>query len=207
LAIDEYVQLASEPSLAGFLEEVSLASDVDQMGTQGGVVHLMTLHSAKGLEFELVFLVGLEEGVFPHSRSLTDRAALEEERRLCYVGVTRAKRQLRLSAARERVVFGQPQFSELSRFASEIPPELLELGVSGSSADRDDFEPEGLARHEETYRDEGDAAFLPGTRVFHKTFGEGEVLQTDGAGKRQKLTIEFPGIGRKVIVARYVERQ
>ena len=88
----------------------------------------MTLHSAKGLEFDLVFLPGLEEGLFPHSRSLADRPSLEEERRLCYVGVTRAKRTLHLSAARTRTVFGEPRLSELSRFLAEIPSELLLLG-------------------------------------------------------------------------------
>src|SRR5262249_541393 len=134
-AIDEYAEDASEPSLSGFLEEVALAADVDAMPEDGAKVVLMTLHSAKGLEFPVVFLPGMEDGLFPPTRSLDERAGLEEERRLCYVGLTRAKHTVHLSAARVRHVFGEPRISELSRFLTEIPRELLEFGDRAPALD------------------------------------------------------------------------
>lgn len=228
-ALDEYVDLSEEtPSLAGFLEDVALATDIDGLGLEQGQVTLMTLHAAKGLEFGHVFLPGMEEGLFPHSRSLDDRAALEEERRLAYVGITRAKDSLMLSAARVRSVFGQPQANLLSRFVSEIPLELLDTGPAGASAGSRralettstrlgpriiggtgglgpvadaDYMPTDLP----TVRDDSDA-FSPGTRVLHATFGEGKVMECEGAGTRQKLIIQFGSVGKKVIVARFVER-
>ena len=125
-SLDEYAELSDSPTVAGFLEDVALATEVDRLDDDGGQVALMTLHAAKGLEFLHVMMPGMEEGLFPHSRSLEDRAALEEERRLCYVGLTRAKTSLSLSAARVRSVFGQPQISTLSRFLGEIPREVLD---------------------------------------------------------------------------------
>jgi DNA helicase II / ATP-dependent DNA helicase PcrA len=127
-AASEYTEREEQPSLAGFLDQVSLLSDVDQAKDDAPVV-LMTLHSAKGLEFEAVFLVGLEEGLVPHQRSLAREESLEEERRLCYVGMTRAMDRLHLSWAQSRLVFGQRRPSEPSRFLAEIPREhLLESG-------------------------------------------------------------------------------
>ena len=210
------IELSDEPSLEGFLEEVALATDVDDLSLDGGQVNLMTLHSAKGLEFDVVFMPGLEEGLFPHSRSVGDRPALEEERRLCYVGLTRAKRDLMLSAARVRTIFGEPRYSELSRFVAEIPSELLVFGsVRDDQDDEDDADPrdpldqrpppgtDGVQVHR--VEDAADDVFSPGRRVFHRTFGEGQIVSSDGAGKRQKLTIDFPSVGRKTIVARFVE--
>jgi DNA helicase-2/ATP-dependent DNA helicase PcrA len=220
-ALDEYAALAEEPSLVGFLEEVSLSTDIDGMGLELGQVTLMTLHAAKGLEFPIVFLPGLEEGLFPHSRSLDDRAALEEERRLAYVGLTRAKEALHLSAARVRSIFGKPQLSELSRFVSEIPEELVEVTARTANPPlpqlgQRTFVPVGSMPTPEPQApgddlpvartDGGTFTFPPGTRVLHATFGEGRVVGSDGAGTRQKLTIQFPKIGQKVIVARFVER-
>jgi len=223
-AVDEYVALADEPTLSGFLEEVTLVSDVDALDPTVGQVALMTLHSAKGLEFPMVFLPGMEEGLFPHSRSLNERAEVEEERRLCYVGITRARRELMLSAARVRRVFGEEKMTQLSRFLVEIPEELLDLGggerAPAASAvaprrpspDRYDDDlwdeqpgaqpgPEP-SQHDETLADR----FAPGTRVFHATFGEGTVTSSKGEGKRHFLTIEFPSEGRtKTIAARFVE--
>ena len=119
-AVDEYAGLTPEPTLAGFLEEAALATDVDALREEGGQVSLMSLHTAKGLEFDRVFLTGLEEGLFPHSRSLDDRAALEEERRLCYVGLTRARERVHLSAAQVRAVFGEPRLrNRLPRLSKE----------------------------------------------------------------------------------------
>ena len=131
-ALDEYVELNDVPTLEGFLEEVALASDIDGMDVPSQV-SMMTLHAAKGLEFEVVYMPGLEEGMFP-SRSLEEHAALEEERRLCYVGITRSKTHLYLSAARVRTVFGSLKYSDLSRFLTEILEDPLDLGDTSSKA-------------------------------------------------------------------------
>jgi len=233
-ALDEYVELDADASLAGFVEQASLATDVDGLQDDAGQVSLMTLHTAKGLEFTEVFLPGLEEGLFPHSRSLAERPALEEERRLCYVGLTRAKERLHLSAARVRSHFGEPRWSELSRFVAEIPGDLLALGddlAAGTTTARAAHGAPAAAAHDEAYDSldgsryveyfdtpqvmpapaarggSNGAEFVPGTRVFHASFGEGRVLDCEGSGPRQKLTIEFPGVGRKTIVARFVDKR
>ena len=225
-ALDEYVELNVDATLAGFVEEASLATDVDGLKEGGGQVSLMTLHTAKGLEFTEVFLPGLEEGLFPHSRSVGERAALEEERRLCYVGLTRARRQVHLSAARVRANFGELRRSELSRFVAEVPTELLVLGAGAAGleesltaapyARRSAPAPE---RHVEYFdapeavpapalRGEASAGDLArGAHVFHASFGEGQVIDSEGTGPRQKLTIEFPSVGRKTIIARFVDRR
>lgn len=221
-ALDEYVELNDVPTLEGFLEEVALASDIDTMEEIPSQVSMMTLHAAKGLEFEVVFMPGMEEGMFPHSRSLEEHAALEEERRLCYVGITRSKTHLYLSAARVRTVFGSLKYSELSRFLSEIPEELMDLGDTQlqQSAQHNAtqnyldslFQDEGAGWDElatqvpeaEAIRSE-DSAFFPGAKVRHSTFGIGEVSRAEGSGRNCKLTVVFPEVGSKVIVARFVE--
>ena len=213
-AIAEYTELVEEPSLAGFLEEVTLASDIDAMDDAPPQVSLMTLHAAKGLEFRTVFMPGMEEGIFPHSRSMDSKPELEEERRLCYVGITRAKSHLHLSSARVRTVFGDTRWSELSRFIAEVPPELIDMGVKAKptvkpptrgnlldhfSDDEPSYDPVFTDDSEET------DAFFPGARVEHATFGIGQVVSSDGQGQRRKLTVQFPDVGRKVIVARFVQ--
>ena len=126
-AAREYETRTAEPSLAGFVDQLSLLSDVDEeAGSRDARVLMMTMHSAKGLEFPVVVIAGLEEGLFPHSRSADDEAELEEERRLCYVGITRAQRRLVLTSAARRRVFGDYQSTEPSRFIDEIPAELVE---------------------------------------------------------------------------------
>ena len=129
-AVSEYQELNPEAGLSEFLENVALISDIDNMNQTSGAVTLMTLHSAKGLEFDAVFLVGMEEGVFPLSRSLFDESALEEERRLAYVGITRAKKRLFLSHARTRLLYNARSANELSRFVSEIPNRLIQDGAA-----------------------------------------------------------------------------
>ena len=170
----------------------------------------MTLHAAKGLEFESVFLVGLEEGLLPHSRSLTGPDALEEERRLCYVGMTRAMERLHLSWARSRQVFGQRRISEPSRFLEEVAHERLERSgglpettprrgtagglPAGSRAATPMPAPGPAPDH---------AELRPGVRVRHPLFGVGTVLRRDGGGEELKLTVSFPVVGAKKLVARF----
>jgi DNA helicase-2/ATP-dependent DNA helicase PcrA len=203
-AAAEYEEREPEPTLTGFLDRISLLSDVDQARDDQPVV-LMTLHSAKGLEFPCVFLVGMEEGLVPHSRSLTHADALEEERRLCYVGMTRAMERLSLSWAQSRAVFGQRRLAEPSRFLQELPPDRIELS---GQARRGAVLP--FRRPAERLRVEAAVATTPvpegvrpGARVRHPLFGVGTVVRCEGAGEELKLTVSFPGVGAKKLVARF----
>jgi len=203
----EYEAREESPSLSGFLDRAALLSDTDGLRDDVPVL-LMTLHSAKGLEFESVFLVGLEEGLLPHSRSLTGPDALEEERRLCYVGMTRAMARLHLSWARSRQVFGQRRISEPSRFLEEIPTERLERsGVDFSAPPRHGPHPDPAESRPRGALTPGPAPahaeLRPGVRVRHPLFGVGTVLRRDGGGEDLKLTVSFPGVGAKKVVARF----
>ena len=176
----------------------------------------MTLHAAKGLEFESVFLVGLEEGLLPHSRSLASAEGLEEERRLCYVGMTRAMERLHLSWARSRAVFGQRRLTQPSRFLEEVTAVGLErsgglfaargrAGATAPAATRS----AGVGRDGRRLATGrracagGLAELRPGVRVRHPLFGVGTVLRREGDGDDLKLTVSFPGVGAKKLVARY----
>ena len=219
-ALDEYADTQENPSLSGFLEQASLISDIDGLNDENEQVSLMTMHAAKGLEFTLVFMPGMEEGLFPHSRSLDEHAALEEERRLCYVGITRAKYSLMMSAARMRTTFGQVNYPQLSRFLTEIPEKYLELGAEPSSrpqrasyqrefedySDLDDFEDNySDSNSDDSYDDESESdPFSDGKHILHKTFGIGQVLSSSGSGRDRKLRIKFPEAGLKTIVSRFV---
>ena len=208
-AAADYEARDETPSLTGFLDRAALLSETDRLRDDVPVL-LMTLHAAKGLEFESVFLVGLEEGLLPHSRSLSGPDALEEERRLCYVGMTRAMRRLHLTWARSRQVFGQRRLSEPSRFLEEIPQDRLERTGGPPAVPR-----RGAARVRPTagpspaplgapvgpVPDEGD--LRPGVRVRHPLFGAGTVLRREGRGDDLKLTVSFPGVGAKKLVARF----
>jgi DNA helicase-2/ATP-dependent DNA helicase PcrA len=196
--------------LAGFLDRAALLSETDRLSDDAPVL-LMTLHAAKGLEFESVFVVGLEEGLLPHSRSLTDSFGLEEERRLAYVGMTRARDALQLSWARSRQVFGQRRLTEKSRFVDELPDELLERSGGGAPPASRPTERPSWAR-ERPAPPPGDApgpaiedagAIRPGVRVRHPLFGVGTVLRREGDGDDFKVTVSFPGVGAKKLVARY----
>jgi len=207
-AAADYEAREDSPSLAGFLDRVSLLSDVDKAKDDAPVV-LMTLHSAKGLEFDAIFLVGLEEGLVPHARSLARGDALEEERRLCYVGMTRARERLHLTWAQSRSVFGQRRLSEPSRFLLEIPRDQVEatadgrLPVIAASAPRRRY---GAARGftpAPAPSAEALKELRPGVRVRHPLFGVGTVLRSEAAGEDLKVTVSFPGVGAKRLVARY----
>ena len=219
-AAAEYELREEAPSLAGFLDRAALVSETDRLRGDVPVV-LMTLHAAKGLEFESVFLIGLEEGLLPHSRSLASEEGLEEERRLCYVGMTRAMERLHLSWARSRAVFGQRRITQPSRFLEEIPAGALEKsgGLFGSrpgapyaarTTTRGQPLPSWAAAAAPAAAAPGATAappgldqLRPGARVRHPLFGVGTVLRLEGEGETLKLTVSFPGVGAKKLVARF----
>ena len=212
----EYERDAEDPSLEGFLERVSLVADADEIPEDDdGVITLMTLHTAKGLEFPIVFLTGMEDGVFPHQRSLGSESELEEERRLAYVGITRAREKLYLTRAVTRSAWGMPTTNPASRFLEEIPAELLDyrreepVATSWSSARVAGTA--SAARGASGSRVPGGGAPLSlsvGERVLHKTFGMGTVVETNGSGERAEATIDFGTAGTKRLLLRYapVER-
>jgi len=209
----EFEEAAPEGTLADFLERVSLVADADQIpdaeADVDGVVTLMTLHTAKGLEFPVVFVTGLEDGVFPHLRSLGDVKELEEERRLAYVGITRARQRLHLSRAVMRSAWGAPQWNPPSRFLEEIPSELVRWEREESSVSS---APAGAAMAQRpSTRTAGTrpvVALQPGDRVSHDTFGLGTVVSTAGAADKAEATIDFGASGTKRLLLRYapVER-
>ncbi|MEU1730364.1 DNA helicase PcrA [Streptosporangium sp. NPDC020145] len=213
--LDEMVSVASEfeeanpeGTLVEFLEQVSLVADADQIpaGDGGqGVVTLMTLHTAKGLEFPVVFLTGMEDGVFPHMRSLGEPKELEEERRLAYVGITRAERRLYLSRAAVRSSWGAPAFNPASRFVTEIPADLVEWrgdpGKSAWSAATTRREARPAQPRKTGGRQVPNLA--PGDRVTHDQFGLGTVVSVDGVAEKTKAKIDFGSGGEKTLLLTY----
>ena len=193
-----------------FLEQVALVNDVDSFEQEEAKVTLMTLHAAKGLEFPIVFLCGLEEGLFPHSRTLMNPEEIEEERRLAYVGITRAEKELYISNATTRTVFGRTSSYLPSRFIDEIPEEL----VDGLRAKRK--VPNDIKRHVPQHmsvtsrpvtkpivRNEVIADWKVGDTAIHSKWGNGKVINVTGEGAGMKLTIEFPTQGVRVVMAKF----
>ena len=160
-------------SLADFLEEISLIADITEHHEDDDVVTLMTIHSAKGLEFEVVFLVGMEDGIFPHQNSFCEEGGLEEERRLCYVGITRAKRKLYITNAKRRLLYGKDVMNSPSRFIKEIAPDLLEI-------ENEKMLPEEQINREELYHNDGDVEFIDGDIIMHMIYGRGVVIEVKG---------------------------
>ncbi|EQB62959.1 MAG: hypothetical protein RBG1_1C00001G0538 [candidate division Zixibacteria bacterium RBG-1] len=194
-AAAEFKERHSEPTLENFLEEVSLMTDFDRWDASQETVNLMTLHSAKGLEFPVVFICGLEEGLFPLSRSMDTVAELEEERRLFYVGVTRAEEKVFLSYAKRRKRFGE-MLNLKSQFLDEIPGELVEVeNFEEKFADR-------ISLAEKSHFNHYDSMLKVGTRVIHSTFGLGEIVKKDGMGENLQLIVLFNG-GKKKLMAKY----
>lgn len=220
-ALSEFVREQPEASLADYLEQVSLATSEDEGDVDRDSVTMMTVHSAKGLEFERVFVVGMEEGVFPHARSIDDPVQMEEERRLAYVAVTRAKRELSLTFVTRRWIFGQTQVNAPSRFVGDLPPERIEeIGVRRPSG-RLHFGATGLADAppvaEPSWDDDividevaaaaaGDGVSLyVGMPLRHAKFGVGDLVGWSGMGAQLKLSVRFPTVGQKTILARFCQ--
>jgi DNA helicase-2/ATP-dependent DNA helicase PcrA len=199
-AVRQFEEDNDESSLPLFLANASLASDLDNLNeAEQSKVSLMTLHSSKGLEFPVVFLVGLEQGLFPNFRSLEDPKAIEEERRLCYVGITRAKERLFISYARERRLYGSREPASPSLFLGELPKDLL-LGSVANAIPKRMTTPIREIR-EQTIDAPGTHAddWSVGDRVVHRAFGAGHVTHIFGAGNKICLAIKFPGLGQKII--------
>jgi DNA helicase-2/ATP-dependent DNA helicase PcrA len=185
------------PPLLDFLSYAVLESGEAQAGAHEDSVQLMTMHSAKGLEFPLLFMCGLEDGLFPHQRSLHDADALEEERRLCYVGITRAREQLYLSYAEQRRMHGVDSFATPSRFIREIPAELLEEVRPTLAVSRP------IYRRAAVERNAGPGSVRLGQRVRHRKFGEGIVLNSEGSGAHARVQVNFEHVGTKWLVVAY----
>jgi DNA helicase-2/ATP-dependent DNA helicase PcrA len=174
-----------------FLESISLVADIDELEEGSATVTLMTLHNAKGLEFPIIFIIGLDDGVFPHIRSLGDPSELEEERRLCYVGITRAQDRLFMTNAWSRMLWGGTNYNPPSRFLAEIPEELVTK--VDKRRRRAQYETEPTTAHPTV-----DASQIaPGDRVFHNKWGTGVVLEINGTGDRAEATVEFDDLGQK----------
>jgi DNA helicase-2/ATP-dependent DNA helicase PcrA len=188
-------------TLDDFLANIALISDIDTLDADASFVTLMTMHAAKGLEFPIVFLTGLEEGVFPHTRALTDMAELDEERRLAYVGVTRAMDRLYLSFAARRTLFGNTFSHPRSRFIEEMPS-LEVIGGIGLGQ-----RPGGGRWREVSIHENAGAGvgmdLHPGNKVRHPKWGEGTVVDVVGAGGDGLLTINFPNVGQKMVMLKY----
>ncbi len=206
----EYDGIHEDGALADFLEQVSLVADADQIPDgeeHGGLVTMMTLHTAKGLEFPVVFLTGMEEEVFPHQRSLTNAKELEEERRLAYVGITRAEQRLYLTRALARNWWGRPSFHKQSRFLTEIPAGLIEWRRDVSAAQASVMPAQERMAQRAGTRSPGNRqvpALSPGDMVTHDKFGLGTVVSTDGYGDQAEAKIDFGAdYGVKHLVLRY----
>jgi len=222
-AVSEYAQRAEEPSLTGYMEEVALLTDIDKFNQDKQQVTLMTLHSAKGLEFPVVFLTGMEDGLFPLQRSIEDNEALEEERRLFYVGLTRAMERAYLSGAQMRQRYGETMYSRPSRFLEEIPAHLLDYSTrSIRDYAREDYRKKpgvkvtrtkptkpapkqttGMKRALGTLNQHEPGVYVAGMQVSHKIFGKGKILAVEGSGPEAKVTVMFQGNVKKKLIAKF----
>lgn len=226
----QYEETVDEPSLSGFLEEVALVADIDNLDENNDMVSLMTIHSAKGLEFPIVYLAGMEDGLFPSYMSIStgDESDIEEERRLCYVGITRAKETLIMSAARMRTVRGETQMNRTSRFVREIPKELLAESAQMLKKHSEYSSITGKDHMELPVRKRGQVAFnsyqretisntvfdkktdsapdyTVGDRVRHIKFGEGTVADMINGGRDYEVTVDFDTAGRKKMFAGFAK--
>ncbi|MBT1071918.1 ATP-dependent helicase [Pelotalea chapellei] len=228
-AVEEFSEKNPEAGLSEFLEQVSLVSDLEQDEHGKPSVTLMTLHAAKGLEFKAVFMIGMEERLFPHIRALDDLDGMEEERRLCYVGMTRARERLYLLNARRRYLFGQEQSNQPSRFLRDIPAELLDEGDNASLFQVSRPQPSGYRSQAPgtqspppvhnlaaaaAYSGSEEIEIIPeppdeqegvviGMKVRHAKFGLGTIRKTEGSGDSQKVIVWFNSVGPKKLMLRF----
>jgi len=198
-AAAEFVSTHPGEGMEAFLERVSLVAEIDLYDESEGAVTLMTLHNAKGLEFPVVFIVGLEDGVFPHQRSMDSRENIEEERRLLYVGMTRAKDLLYLTGAAYRSRYGELRLGPESRFIKDIPREYLEVISAGGPTARDSISSEIRSRELEMLG----YSFHVGDRVMHDKWGEGMVTAMSRSRSGPELTVNFPGEGEKLLLLEF----
>ncbi len=213
----EFEMNSDDQSLTAYLETISLASDADQYDGDDGKVLLMTLHNAKGLEFPVVFLPGMEEMIFPHARSMDTPEELEEERRICYVGITRAKERLYLSHAEVRTTYGRPTYQAPSRFLDELPESALDIVANttrkktvvhrqnkkGNTLFQQHLAFTPSLSHMSTKKTSVDTSFENGDKVVHKKFGSGTVVQV----KSQQVSVAFPGLGIKKMDPSYLKKE
>jgi DNA helicase-2/ATP-dependent DNA helicase PcrA len=224
-AAHEFAERSEDPSLRAFMEEVALVADVDSLDTEQGQLTLMTLHNAKGLEFDCVIVTGLEEGLFPHNNSMNSDRELEEERRLFYVGMTRARKRLYLSCANMRRRMGHIEGVKPSRFLYEVPEHSLDQAVGRPAATTgslfgDDLQPyvAGVGRRHrrfdgdeppqvqpeyESFSQEEVAAYRVGMRIRHDAFGAGVVRKVEGQGEQTRVTVIFDTGGERKFLAQF----
>jgi DNA helicase-2/ATP-dependent DNA helicase PcrA len=226
-AVTEFADTRSDGTLESFLEEVALVSDIDTWEGSKNAVTLMTLHSSKGLEFPVVIITGLEEGLLPFYSSTLDRTALEEERRLAYVGMTRAKTKLYLTHAKLRYRFGEPSYQTASQFLTELGEEHVEILESRTALRRpasanswgngrtravrsasarneartDGFQPDPFPDYESESQEF--VEIKRGSLVVHEVFGKGKVIEVSGGGEMQKAAVKFESYGVKNLVLKF----
>jgi len=211
------------PTLSGFLEEVALVADIDSLDETSDYVVLMTLHSAKGLEFPHVYLAGLEDGIFPSYMTITSDGSdeIEEERRLCYVGITRAREELTMTSARRRMVRGETQYNKMSRFLKEVPLNLMTDGNSFAKEETEVPKQTAFGQAKQAFKAKPFAALKPkqqftvtqsdnlaydiGDRVQHQKFGEGTVTDITQGGRDYEVTVDFDGAGTKKMFAAFAK--
>ena len=206
-SIVNYVENADTPTLSGFLEEIALYTDIEQYDQDADAVVMMTMHSAKGLEFPNVYVIGMEEGLFPGMRSIGDPEEMEEERRLCYVAITRAKKHLTLTCAKQRMLYGRTSVNRHSRFIEEIPPELVtgkkaELPKTYQKPAKPQHQPRAWTDSFQTRKTQAALPdFRKGDMIVHDTFGRGMILSVLKMGNDAMLEIAFDQVGTKRLMA------
>ena len=206
-SIVNYVENTDTPTLSGFLEEIALYTDIEQYDQDADAVVMMTMHSAKGLEFPNVYVIGMEEGLFPGMRSIGDPEEMEEERRLCYVAITRAKKHLTLSCAKQRMLYGRTSVNRHSRFIEEIPPELVtgkkaELPKTYQKPAKPQHQPRAWTDSFQTRKTQAALPdFRKGDMIVHDTFGRGMILSVLKMGNDAMLEIAFDQVGTKRLMA------
>ena len=218
--VQETVKNNGDTTLFDLLENISLVSDVDNYDEVQDTVVLMTLHSAKGLEFPNVFLIGMEDGIFPGLRSMGSEEEIEEERRLCYVGITRAKKRLFLSYTKSRTLFGATKYNMISRFLKEIPENLIE-NIEEEKRTGFDFESSKTkmpamdqssflsdiknSQPAQKASESTGETYCEGERIRHRKFGDGTIIEAKAIGADTFLKVMFDEVGEKKLMAAYVK--